>query len=72
MTGLKVEKKEKENSRQLSGRFVRALRRSGVIYGLKKSRFRQRPKSDQLKKRAALRKIKIKEERKKLEKLGKI
>jgi len=72
MTGLKVEKKEKENSRQLSGRFVRALRRSGALYGLRKSRFKKRPKSDKLRKKAALRKIRIQEERKKLEKLGKI
>ena len=69
---LKVEKKEKENSRQLAGRFVRALRRSGLVYSLKKSRFKERPKSEKLKKKAALRKLRIKEQRKELEKLGKV
>ena len=72
MPGLKVDKKEKENSRQLAGRFIRGLRRSGLIYRAKKARFNERPKSDKLKKKTALRKIRIKEERKELEKLGKV
>lgn len=72
MSGLKVEKREKENSRQLASRFVRSLRRSGLLYRIKKSRFRERPKSAKLKRRAVLRKQQIQEEYKKLEKLGKL
>jgi hypothetical protein len=72
MTGLKVEKRERENSRQLASRFVRGLRRSGLVYRIKKAQFKNRPKSSKLKKRAALRKLQIQEEYKKLEKLGKL
>jgi len=72
MAGLKVEKKEKENSRQLASRFVRALRRSGLTYGAKKAQFRSRPKSSKLKKKAVLRRMQKQEQRKELEKLGKI
>ena len=71
MPGLLVEKKERENSRQLAGRFVRAIRRSGLIYGVKKSKFWDRPLSHASKKKAALRKAEIKRKRQKLEKLGK-
>ncbi len=72
MAGLKVEKKEKENSRQVAGRFIRSLRKSGLLFRAKKAQFRERPKSDKLKKRAALRKLEIQKEYKKLEKLGKV
>lgn len=72
MAGLKVEKREKENSRQLAGRFIRSLRRSGLVFRAKKAQFRERPKSAKLKKRAALRKQEIQKEYKKLEKLGKL
>ncbi len=72
MPGLLVEKKERENSRQLVGRFVRAIRKSGLVYGAKKSKFWGRPLSHASKKRAALRKAEIKRKRQRLEKLGKI
>ena len=71
MPGLLVEKKERENSRQLASRFVRAIRRSGLIYGVKRSKLWERPLSHASKKRAALRKEEIKKKRQRLEKLGK-
>lgn len=71
MSGLKVEKRERENSRQLVGRFIRSLRKSGLVYRAKKSRYTQKPLSDQLKKRAALRKEDLKKKYERLEKLGK-
>ncbi len=71
MSGLKLEKKERENSRQLVGRFIRSLRKSGLVYRAKKSRYIQRPLSKKLKKRVALRKEELKEKYKRLEKLGK-
>jgi predicted transcriptional regulator len=92
MSGLKVEKRERENSRQLVGRFIRSLRKSGLVYrakknrygrfirslrksGLvyraKKNRYTQKPLSNQLKKKAALRKEELKKKYERLEKLGK-
>ena len=71
MSGLKVEKKERENSRQLVGRFIRSLRKSGLVYRAKKNRYAQKPLSNQLKKKAALRKEDLKEKYERLEKLGK-
>jgi len=72
MSGLKVEKSDKENPRQLAGRFSRSIRKSGLLYRVKKSRFRQRPKSTKLKKEAALRRIEKRAEYKRMEKLGKV
>jgi len=71
MSNLKVEKRERENSRQLVGRFIRGLRRSGIIYRVKKSQFSKRPLSDKLKKKSALRKEELKKKYERLEKLGK-
>ncbi len=71
MSGLKVEKRERENSRQLVGRFIRSLRKSGLVYRAKKNRYMQRPLSNQLKKKAALRKEELKKKYERLEKLGK-
>jgi len=71
MSGLKVEKRERENSRQLVGRFIRSLRKSGLVYRAKKNRYTQKPLSNQLKKKAALRKEELKKKYERLEKLGK-
>lgn len=68
---LKVEKRERENSRQVVSRFIRGLRKSGLVYRAKKSRYVQRPLSGKLKKKAALRKEELKEKYKRLEKWGK-
>jgi len=70
MPGIFVEKKERENSRQVVSRFVRALRRSGSSYRAKKDRFSKRPLSPQMKKKAALRRIELKEKYERAEKLG--
>ena len=72
MSGLFVEKEERENSRQLVSRFVRGLRRSGLIYRAKASRYSVRPLSQKLKKEAALRKEETKERYQKMEKMGKL
>lgn len=72
MSGVYVEKNEKENTRQLVGRFSRAIRKSGVLYRIKQSQFKKRPLSNQQKKSAALRREEIKEKYKKLEKLGRL
>ena len=72
MPGLKVEKRERENSRQLVSRFIRGLRRSGFLYRAKKAQYSQRPLSDKLKKKAALRRQELKKKYDRLEKLGKM
>ncbi len=72
MSGIEVEKREKENSRQLVSRFARAVRKSGFLYRAKKIQFKERPLSDKQKKQAALRREEMKKKYKKLEKLGRI
>ncbi|MBU3964557.1 hypothetical protein KJ562_02465 [Patescibacteria group bacterium] len=72
MSGLFVEKEERENSRQLVSRFIRGLRRSGLVYRAKASRYIIRPMSQGLKKKVALRKIATKERYQKMEKMGKL
>ena len=70
MCPLKVEKQGRESSQSLIRRFSQKLRRSGLLLEARKNRFRQRPKSKQLKKRSALRRIKKKQEYARLKKMG--
>ena len=63
---LKVNKKEKETTQSLLFRFNRAVRKSRILNRARKNRFKEREKSDQIKKRAAL---KREDGRKKYEKL---
>jgi len=72
MAGLKVEKKEHENSKQLVNSFLRRLKRSAILKQAKESMYRERSLSRKLKIRAALRREELKRYYKKLEKLGKI
>lgn len=72
MANLEVKKQERENPQTLIRRFTKKVQQSGVLVWNKKKRFRQKPKSGQLKKRAALRREKLKKEREQLEKLGKL
>jgi ribosomal protein S21 len=72
MSGIIIEKKEKENTRQLVSRFSRAVRKSGILYRIKQNQFEKRPLSPGQKKKAALRREEIKDKYKKLEKLGRV
>lgn len=67
---LKVKKKERETTQSLIRRFSKAIKQSGILKEARKRRFFQRPLSDASKKRAALRKLKAREEYEKKEKLG--
>lgn len=67
---LKVRRKEKETPPSLIRRFSRRVRQSGILLQARKSRFRARPKSRQMKKRAALRREELKKEYERLEKMG--
>ncbi len=69
--GLEVRKTERENSQNLIRRFTKRVQRSGILLVARKSRFFRRSKSNEMKKRAALRRETLREEYEKLKKLGK-
>jgi len=69
---IEIQKKEKETSQSLVRRFSRRLRRSGILLRMRRSQFYKRSKSNQLKKRAALRKEELKKDYEKKKKLGKL
>ena len=66
---LKVTKREKETSQSLVRRFTQKVQKSGILRWARKRRFFIRPKSQQMKKRAALRREEIKKEYEKKRKL---
>lgn len=68
---LKVKKQFKENSQGIIQRFTKKLRLSGILLEIKRRRYKQKEKSQRLKKRAALRKEQKIKEYEKLKKLGK-
>jgi len=68
---LSVPRKEKETPQSLIRRFSRRVRKSGILLQARKDRFRKRPKSRQMKKRAALRREELKKEYERREKMGK-
>ena len=69
---FEIKKQERETNQALIRRFSRRLKNSGISINAKKSQFRKRPKSEQMKKRAMLRKLERKLLFEKQRKLGKI
>ena len=69
---LEVKKHPKESSQSLIRRFTKNIQRSGILVRARKIQFKQRKKSEELKKRAALRREELKKKYEKLAKLGKI
>lgn len=69
---LEVKKQSTESSQALARRFTRGIQQSGILFGVRKRQFRQRPKSDSAQKKAALRREEVKKEYEKLRKLGKL
>ncbi|XOB40102.1 MAG: hypothetical protein ACKKMR_02100 [Candidatus Nealsonbacteria bacterium] len=67
---LEVRKKERENSQSLIRRFTRRVRNSGLLIRARKSVYRKRKRSKQLKRRAALRREEKRKEYEKMKKLG--
>lgn len=67
---FEIKRKERETNQALIRRFTKRLRDSGVLINAKKSQFRKRAKSPQMKKRAVLRKIETKQAFEKKRKLG--
>ena len=68
---LQVTKKEKETSQNLVHRFTKTVRQSGVLLEVRKGQFHKRAKSALAKKRSALRKVELRAEKKKADKLAK-
>jgi len=69
---LEVKKKERETSQALIRRFQKSVQESGILVRARKIRFKERKKSENLKREAALRREEMKKEYERLRKLGKI
>jgi len=67
---IEVKKTDRESSHGLIRRFSKKVQQSRVLLGARSGRFHQRTKSAEMKKRAALRREKLKVEYEKLKKLG--
>jgi hypothetical protein len=68
---IQITKKERETSQNLGRRFTKTVRQSGVLLQIRKGRFYKRAKSDLAQKRSALRRVKVRAEKQKEEKLAK-
>jgi len=68
---LEIKKEGRETSQNLVRRFSRRMKQSGILLRARRSRFWEKEKSPQMKKRSALRREELKTEYEKLEKLGK-
>lgn len=69
---FEVRRKNKESSQNLVRRFAARIRQSGILLEVRASRFREKPKSQQMKKRAALRREELRKKYQEMKKLGKI
>jgi transcription initiation factor IIE alpha subunit len=69
---FEIKRQERETNQALIRRFTKRLKDSGILINAKKSQFRKRPKSLQMRKKAVLRKIERKLEFEKQRKLGRV
>lgn len=69
---LEIKKKEKESVQNLIKRFTKAVQKSGILLRAREKLYKDRNLSETKKKEKALRRIKMTEYYKKLEKLGKL
>jgi hypothetical protein len=67
---LEVRKKDRETTQSLIRRFTKNVKQSGILLQARKIKFKRREKSDTARKRAALRKVMLKKEYEKMEKMG--
>jgi len=67
---IEVEQQGRESSQNLIRRFTKKVQKSGILLRARKGRFFHRPKSEPMKKRAALRREKLTKEYENLKKLG--
>jgi ribosomal protein S21 len=69
---LEIKKQTRESAQSLLYRFNKSVQQSGILMRARKIRFREREKSRDMRKRAALRREELKKEYEKMKKLGKI
>jgi ribosomal protein S21 len=69
---LEIRKQERETSQNLIRRFTKRVQKSGILLQARKIMFKRRQKSDEAKKRAALRREELKKHYQKLKKLEEI
>ncbi|PIR02406.1 MAG: hypothetical protein CO031_01345 [Candidatus Nealsonbacteria bacterium CG_4_9_14_0_2_um_filter_37_38] len=67
---IEVRKQLKESSQGLIHRFSQRVQQSGVLIRARGNRFKIKPKSRQMKRKAALRREKLRKEYEKLKKLS--
>lgn len=67
-----VKRKPKESISMMMRRFSQRVRESGVLVNAKKSRFQEKKKSKNVRRREALEKNRRRKERQKLKNLGRI
>lgn len=68
---LEVKRKEKETSQNLVHRFTKVVRQSGVLLQIRSKQYNKRAKSALAKKRSALRRVELRVEKRREEKLAK-
>jgi ribosomal protein S21 len=68
---LEIKKQDRENSQNLVRRFSRRMKQSGILMEARSSRFRKRGKSENMKKKSALRREELKKQYQLEEKLSK-
>jgi len=69
---LEIKRREKESVQSLVRRFTRAVQQSGILVRAREKMYRDREKSENLKREAALRREELRKKYEKLKKLGKI
>jgi len=68
--GIEAKKQERETSQSLIRRFTKRVQKSGVLRQARENRYHKRSKSQQMKKRAALRREQLRKDYQRLKKLG--
>jgi len=69
---LEIKKQERESAQSLVRRFTKRIQQSGILLRARKVRFRERKKSKDMRRKAALRRKEIKIEYEKIKKMGKL
>lgn len=69
---LEVKKQPRETTQSLIHRFTKNIQKSGILFRIRKIQFKEREKSESMKRKAALRKEELKKKYEILKKLGKI
>ncbi len=68
---LEIKKDNRETGQNLLRRFSKAIKQSGILIQARKNQFKKREKSEQMKRKSALRREEKRREFEKIKKLGK-